>query len=125
MNRDYMLGTCSSLDDNECFGLDYFRINITAELAQRILRRIEMLKAVKNVDPSCFELVFWDTHGDYYSGDPEGGHDPGKHAKSTECEEMVVQDDVAYWKCRPKDCNVFIMTHDLSVEQLMVLSKED
>jgi hypothetical protein len=48
-NRDILLPTYS---DNPEYNadFDYFKVLITPDFAKKVLRRIEMLKAIRNVD---------------------------------------------------------------------------
>jgi hypothetical protein len=125
MNRDLSLPTYSSNSDYNA-DFDYFRVHVSAEFARQMLQRIEMLKAVKKTDSSCFKLVFWDSHGDYFSGSSEGEHDPAQTPQRSECEQMVVMDDGICWTALPKHSDgIEISTEHLNIGQLTILAKED
>lgn len=124
MDRDLSLNTYSSIADYNA-DCDYFRVHISGELARKLLQRVEMLRAVQKADPSCFQMVFWDAHGDYYSGSAEGEHDHAAHPQKTECEQLVVSNDSVHWTCMPKHTEIEISTEHLNLEQLTILAKED
>jgi hypothetical protein len=129
-----VMSTWSSDDFNgDC---DFAIVDVTSELATKILRRMDIVRRLHLEDVSVRELVFWDCtpeffatpddeelvellpeDGDSYKTLPADRKIPDECFQSTECECLVI--DVcgeaveAFWRASPKHVEVTITTTSL------------
>lgn len=104
----------------------YFRVIITLELADRISRKIELAKKIKEVDPTFKSLVFGAEEECLYyrrSNDAERDIEPGSPPVYTAQRELHVAESNAYWssqfECEDGVCRVVTaMVSKLSLEEI-------
>lgn len=134
----FLLRTSSS-DEHYNGDIDFCLVEVTKQLARRILHRRKVFTSAKKSEPELWEMYFWGGSGDWvpYSGvfhektinitkeqeallddnnfvelPDEYSVDPDSLVR-TECEQMIVREDEVCWTVIPKHSSIYIMTHPL------------
>jgi len=79
-----------SSNPNYSDGCDYAAVEISQELAQLMLRRINVLSEQKAVDPALYETYYWDSSPEYFNPWVNRASQPGEVQESgVELEEIL------------------------------------
>ena len=136
----FILGATASDDASE-FACDYAVVELTPELAQKILARMDALTMLYSRDCSLHEFDFWDTEVRFYHREFDDGldaymprdasqyvaaTDPRAAATGsplwTECEHMVVAvgcpEPEVYWRARAKHSALRMETCSLPMAEI-------
>ncbi|MBI2060667.1 MAG: hypothetical protein HYT87_12930 [Nitrospirae bacterium] len=135
----------TSTDEHFNGDCDYGAVEMATPLVTLCLRRIGRLRKAKKGDPDLFEMYYWDQSVVFFSWsddliereDTEFEDEvdrvladqgvyvsrtriqiPEQHIQRVECVQMVVRDDAVAWTAIPKHSDVYVTTHEISVQQL-------
>jgi hypothetical protein len=125
---------------NEFFdGCSYALVDLTPALARTILRRREIVDAVRRNDPDLTETRYYSGDAVYFSSfqvahanlldeieravadrgfaQPRSDFHVGdEFLERTECDQMVISRDGVWFECYPKHCDPLVETREIDFE---------
>lgn len=83
---------------SECMSDEYAMalVDLTPDYAKELLKKIEIVKGLKNKDNDVYELVYWDFRANYGTDEKELAN-PGFGGSPVECEQLIVHRNEVKW----------------------------